>query len=255
MVSSAERTGALRCQALWKRFDGVCALAAVGIQFPPHGVTAIIGPNGAGKTTLLNVLTGFVRPDEGSVCIGDQRLDTLSPHRIANLGIARTFQELRLILQVSALENVLLAAPLQIGEGAVAGLLGLGASRERANREEAVRSLSLVGLGEKRADLAGDLSYGEQKLLALACCLATSARVLLLDEPVSGIHQELRGRILTLIRALSDAGKAVVFIEHDIVAVRTAADLVIVMDEGRVIAEGSPDQVLARRDVMEAYLA
>jgi ABC-type branched-subunit amino acid transport system ATPase component len=248
--------GNLRCINLHKSFDGVRALDGVTLDFPAEGIAAIIGPNGAGKTTLLNVLTGFLRADSGKCCVGERETTRLPPHRIARLGVARTFQDLRLITQVSLLDNVMLARPHQRGEGFFSALFRLGvAAEEERNRAEAMRLLRFVGLEEKAEDLAGEISYGQQKLLSLACCLATDARILLLDEPVAGVHPDMRDHIIALLRNLSGAGKAIVFIEHDLAAVRQAADHVIVMDDGKVIAQGHTSEVLERPEILEAYLA
>jgi len=245
-----------RCHELCKVFDGIHALAHVSTEIPSSGITAIIGPNGAGKTTLLNVLTGFLRPDSGRCFLGSREITHLAPHRIAQLGFARTFQDLRLILQVSVMDNVLLARPRQRGERLLSAILRFGVEREESqNREEAMRLLRFVGLDKMASHLAGELSYGQQKLLTLACCLATEARILLLDEPVSGVHPEMASQILRLLRQLRIDGKLVVFIEHEISAVREVADHVIVMDEGKVIAEGAPGDVLERPEILEAYLA
>jgi ABC-type branched-subunit amino acid transport system ATPase component len=245
----------LRCDKLNKSFDGTRVLAGVNVEFPSSGVIAIIGPNGAGKTTLLNVLTGFLRADSGRFFFDEQELTGLAPHRIARLGISRTFQDLRLISQVTALENVLLARPNQRGERFLLALLRLGVGKEEAsNREEAFKLLDFVGLKDKAGEPAGELSYGQQKLLTLACCLATEARILLLDEPVAGVHSEIVSKILGLLSQLRSQGKLVVFIEHDIAAVRQIADQVIVMDEGKIIAQGKPAEVLEKPEIMEAYL-
>ncbi len=245
----------LRCEALGKSFDGVHALLDLTLEFPSSGIIAIIGPNGAGKTTLINVLTGFLRADSGRSFFGDQQLTKLTPHKIARLGIARTFQDLRLISQVSVLENVMLARPNQKGERLFPALIRLGVAPEEArNREEAMRWLKFVGLDGAINERAGELSYGQQKLLTLACCLATGAHILLLDEPVAGVHPEMAERILGLLRQLRDMGKLVVFIEHDIASVRQVADSVVVMDEGRIIAQGKPSEVLERPEIIEAYV-
>jgi ABC-type branched-subunit amino acid transport system ATPase component len=246
----------LRCAGLQKNFDGTHALVNVTLEFPPVGITAIIGPNGAGKTTLINVLTGFVRPDEGCCFLGAHEITHESPYRIARLGLARTFQDLRLIQQISVLDNVLLARPNQRAEKLFYALLRFGVAAEEArNREEALRLLKFIGLEARAEELAGGLSYGEQKLLTLACCLASEARILVLDEPVAGVHPDIALRILELLRRLPDKGIMIIFIEHDISAVRQIADLVIVMDEGKVIAQGPPLAVLERPEIMEAYLA
>jgi ABC-type branched-subunit amino acid transport system ATPase component len=257
MRSDASSVGnaSLRCEGLFKSFDGVCALSGIGTGFPPSGIIAIIGPNGAGKTTLLNVLTGFVRPNAGRCFIGAIETTGLPAYRIARLGVARTFQDLRLIQQVPVLENVMLARPKQKGERLFYALFRFGVAAEEArHREAAMDLLRFVGLEEKANELAGELSYGQQKLLTLACCLATEARILFLDEPVAGVHPEMVSHILDLLRQLRDDGKLVVFIEHDIASVRQVADLVIVMDEGKIIAQGPPDDVLERPEIMEAYL-
>src|SRR6266446_1914130 len=246
----------LRCIGLFKSFDSVRAITNIDLIFPQLGLVAIVGSNGAGKTTLVNILTGFVQAEEGKCFLGSTEITRLPPHRIAKLGIARTFQNLRLILQVSVLDNVMLARPNQKGEHLLGALFGAGVSKEEArNREHAVRLLRFVGLEKMKEELAGELSYGQQKLLTLACCLATQARILLLDEPIAGVHPEMALRILELLRTLREDGKLVVFIEHDISTVRQVADVVIVMEDGRVIAQGSPEEVLTKPEIMEAYLA
>lgn len=245
----------LKCDGLSKSFDGVHALVGVTLDFPPSGIVAIIGPNGAGKTTLLNVMTGFLRPERGRVFLGERELTRLLAHTVARLGIARTFQDLRLISQVSVLENVLLSRPNQKGENLLHALSRFGVvAEESKNREEALRLIRFVGLEEKASEPAGELSYGQQKLLTVACCLATEARILLLDEPVAGVHPEMVSQILSLLRRLRDEGKLVVFIEHDIAAVREVAERIIVMDEGKIIAEGKPAEVLERPEIIEAYV-
>jgi ABC-type branched-subunit amino acid transport system ATPase component len=240
---------------LRKCFDGTHALHDVRLDLPSAGIVAIIGPNGAGKTTLLNVLTGFLRADAGQVFLGDLELTRMAPHKISRLGIARTFQDLRLILQVPARENVLLARPNQKGERLLTALFRFGVPQEEVrNREEATRWLRFVGLEEKANEAAGELSYGQQKLLTLACCLAAEGRILLLDEPVTGVHPEMIAQILDMLRLLRDQGRLVVLVEHDIAAVRQVADVVIVMDEGRIIAQGKPSEVLERPEIIEAYV-
>jgi ABC-type branched-subunit amino acid transport system ATPase component len=245
-----------RCKGLSKSFDGVRAVVDLDLQFPSSDITSIIGPNGAGKTTLINILTGFVRADAGKCFLGEHDITRRAPDYIARLGVARTFQDLRLILQVSVLDNMMLARPHQRGETLIGALLRIGiAKEEMQNRDKAMRLLKFVGLEEKASELAGEMSYGQQKLLTLACCLATEARILLLDEPVAGVHPEMAERILDLMRKLRDEGKLILFIEHDMSAVRRIAEHVIVMDHGKVRAPGPPKQVLESPDIMEAYLA
>jgi ABC-type branched-subunit amino acid transport system ATPase component len=226
--------------------------------FSNQGIAGIgiIGPNGAGKTTLFNILTGFLRPDAGRCFLGNHEITHLSPYQIAQLGIVRTFQDLRLILQIPVLENVLLGRPRQHGEKLLGAISRFSVAKEETqNRKEAMRFLRFVGLEDKATALAGELSYGQQKLLTIACCLATEAQVLLLDEPVAGVHHEMAMRILELLRQLQANGKLVIFIEHDISAIRQVAEQVIVMDNGQLIAQGKPSEVLEKPEIMEAYLA
>ena len=245
----------LSCHSLSKVFGGVHALDRVTLTLPESGITAIIGPNGAGKTTLLGVLTGFVSADSGEVSMGHRRITRWPAYRIARLGIARTFQELRLIRQMSPLDNVLLARPGRCGESVVGALLGRGIGKDVAtDREAAMERLRFVGLEDKAHDDAAELSYGQQKLLTLAMCLATEARILLLDEPVAGVHPTVVQRILSLMVELKKKDKLIVFIEHDMNAVRLVADSVVVMDEGAIIAQGPPAKVLEQPEIMEAYI-
>ncbi len=246
----------LLCENLWKSFDGTVAVEDVDIEIPLSGITAVIGPNGAGKTTFLNLLTGFARPDIGRIVLDDIETTGLAPHRIARLGVARTFQEVRLAVSISVIENVLLWSE---NRGSRRGRQGIPAAarrlRGKANRRNAERILDMVGLEDHAAASAGALSYGQQKLLSLACCLAMDPKVLLLDEPVAGLHPEMTLKVLNLMRLYRDQGKAIVFIEHDIGAVRQVADGLVVMDHGRVIHQGVPEHVLQLREVIEAYIA
>lgn len=180
----------------------------------------------------------------------------LAPHAIARMGVVRTFQDTRVVSEVSALENVMLAIPSQRGERLWMALLSVdGAAEEARNREGAIACLEFVGLQKLSAERAGELSYGQQKLLSLACCLATGAQIVLLDEPVAGVHPDMVAEVLNLLRRMRDGGKTVVLIEHDISAVRQVSEHLIVMDDGKVILEGHPHEVLNRREIMEAYLA
>ena len=246
----------LSCKGLTKTFGGIAALSDVTLEIPCSGISAIIGPNGAGKTTFFDVITGFTRPDSGRCFLEERDITLLAPHEIVNLGMTRSFQDLRLVSQVSVLDNVLLACPRQLGESVLGAVLRRGvAQQETKNHSEALEILDLVGLKANASHIAGELSYGQQKLLTLACCVATRARVLLLDEPFSGVFPELASQILSYLEFLRDAGKTIVFIEHDISAVRKIANHIVVIDYGKVIASGDPSDILQRREVMEAYLA
>jgi ABC-type branched-subunit amino acid transport system ATPase component len=246
----------LRCQGLVKTFGGVRGLDGVTLEFGAGGIKAVVGPNGAGKSTLLNVLTGFLKPEAGQCYLGARETTHLPAHRIARLGVARTFQDLRLVRHISVLDNVMLARPRQRGERLLGSLLRVGVAREETrNREEAARLLETAGLERERYRLAGELSYGQQKLLTLACCLATGAHILLLDEPVAGVSASMLSRVLDLLLKLRGEGRLIVFIEHDLAAVRQVADELIVMSAGKIAARGTPREVLESLQFTETYLA
>ncbi len=244
----------LRADGLVKQYDGVRALAGATVEFAASGITGIIGPNGAGKTTLVDALTGFLQVDSGRCSLGSVDTTTMRPEQIARLGVARTFQEVRLVWRESVLENVMLAIRTS-GEHFFRALTGfkLRAEHERV-RAKALDALRVVDLeGDSKAPVRS-LSYGQQKLLSLARALATDARWLILDEPVSGVSPPLISSVLETVRRLAREGRVVVFIEHDIRAVREVADTVVVLNEGRVVATGPTEDVLSRDDVLEAYV-
>lgn len=246
----------IRCVDITKSFGGVLSLSNVSLDLHCGEVTAIIGPNGAGKTTLFNIVTGFLKPDSGRCFLGKTEITCMRPEQIANLGVVRTFQELRLIRAVSVQENLMLACPRQSGER-VRGLLAWRhvLAEERENARESFRVLELLDLTGKMKETAGNLSYGEQKLLSLGCCLMSQAKFLLLDEPLAGVHPDLGERIVRMLRLLVNEQRGIVFIEHDIQAVRISADRLIALSAGKVIGVGEPAEVLSRAEIVEAYLA
>ena len=238
-----------------KSFDGVTALAGVTFTVTTGTVTGLIGPNGSGKTTLFNVISGFLAPDAGEVRWQGRPLTGLPPHRVARRGIARTFQTLRLIWQLSALDNVLLAFPGQRGEGLMGALLDPRVGPQgRKDRDQALGILDEIGLGREARSRAEELSYGQQKLLSLAMCLATGASLLLLDEPVAGIAPMTAEAILDIVNRLKAAGKTILLIEHNLEAISAVADHLIVLASGHKIAEGSVHDVLRAPEVLESYL-
>jgi len=249
-------SGLLEIEGLSKSFDGVNALAGFSCAVGEGEIVGLIGPNGAGKTTFFNVITGFMHADGGSARFRGADVLGLPPHRVARAGISRTFQNLRLIRRLSVLDNVLLAFKDQPGERLASIFLRRRACArcEDRNAEKAVALLKDAGLGEKLHDPADDLSYGQQKLLSLVCCLAADADLLLLDEPVAGIAPEMMERILSIIRALPEKGKTVVLIEHNMDAIAQVSDRVIFMDAGIKVSEGTPEEVRSDPKVLEAYL-
>lgn len=246
----------LEVYGLNKSFNGVRALADLSCFLQKGEILGLIGPNGAGKTTLFNVVSGFIPPDSGKVTFKNQNITYAPPHRITNLGISRTFQNLRLIRQESVLDNVLLSFQYQPGEKLRNVFFNWQQSQEqeRVNRNEALALLAEIGLSHKASEPAEELSYGQQKLLSLVCCLATKSDVLLLDEPIAGIAPEMTDRILETIRKLPAKGKSVILIEHNLDAVMQVCDRVIFMDAGTKVSEGMPDEVRNDPRVIDAYI-
>lgn len=246
----------LEIEGLNKSFDGIRALADFSCSLEQGEILGLIGPNGAGKTTLFNVITGFMSADGGEASFRSINLCNLPAHEIANLGISRTFQDLRLIRRLSVLENVLLSFRNQPGEklGNILFRWKANTKWEAQNRKTAVSLLEQVGLTNKLDETAAELSYGQQKLLSLVCCLAAGAEILLLDEPVAGITSEVTGKILSIICDLPKQGKSVIIIEHNLEAVMQVCNRVIFMDTGSKVSEGTPEEVRNDPRVIDAYL-
>jgi branched-chain amino acid transport system ATP-binding protein len=237
------------------RFGGLTALDGVSLTAESGQVTGIIGPNGAGKTTLLNVLCGFVRPDSGAILFGGNELTGLRPHRLAGLGIARTLQGVGLFSGLSVLENVMIGATVHSRAGFWSALLGVRRSdRDEAQlRERAMAALDQVGVGGVAQAMPGTLPYGVRKRVAMARALAARPRLLLLDEPASGLSEQELPELGGLITRLS-ADITVVVIEHRMDLMMSVCDTIAVLDFGRVIATGPPAQVQADPAVTAAYL-
>lgn len=249
-------TTLLKCVSITKYFDGNRAVARVSFSIEKGSIVSLIGPNGAGKTTLFNVISGFLRPDEGKIFYKKEHdVTSMPPHKIAAMGIGRTFQELRLIDRMTAFENIQLALPNQKGITIGGALLGRHFHDKKSRREEAIDWLDYVGVPNCANTLAAELSYGQQKLVSVACCLALGAELLLLDEPVAGVNPGLIDNMVNLLlRLQADNGKTIVLIEHNMNAVMEISNRVIAMDYGRIIADGTPKEVRDNPAVIEVYL-
>ena len=250
-----QRPEVLEVRDVTVRFGGLTALDAVSLTAAPRQVTGIIGPNGAGKTTLLNVLCGFVRPATGDVSLGAASLTGLPPHRLASLGIARTLQGVGLFRGLTVLENVMAGATSQARAGFWSALLGLPRSDrdERALRQRSLAALDRVGVAGEAGRLPDQLAYGLRKRVALARALVTGPRVLLLDEPASGLSEAELPELGDLISSLAEDASVVV-VEHRMDLMMSVCQAIAVLDFGRLIAHGTPEAVQADPAVTDAYL-
>lgn len=247
----------LTVRDLHKRFGGIHAVAGASFDVRRGTIYGLIGPNGSGKTTVFNLLTGFIRPDSGTVEFQGQSIRGLRPHRIARLGLCRTFQSSLNPEHMTVTENMLLAPQGQAGESILGAALKRGRVRaqEAAHLERARDLLELIGMTHMADEYVGSLSGGQRKLLSLAQALMTEPDLILLDEPVAGVNPRLIDDIVATIRQLCDDGRATfLIVEHNMGVVRRLCDEISVLDAGSVIAAGAPVETLARDDVLRAYL-
>ena len=246
----------LSAAGLRKRFGGLPALSGVGFDVEPGKVTSLIGPNGAGKTTAVNCLSGVLRPDAGSIRFAGQEIAGLPAHGIARLGMARTFQNPRIFPRLTALDNVLCGLTVRAQRSLLTAIVRPPGLRheERALRLKALEALDSFGLGDKGSLPAGALPYGDWKRLEMARAFVSEPLLALLDEPVAGLNTAETARVAALIRWLRAQGRTMLLIEHDMELVMGVSDRVVVLDGGRVIAQGSPEDVRENPLVLEAYL-
>jgi branched-chain amino acid transport system ATP-binding protein len=246
----------LRLAQVSKHFGGLSVLQDVSFEVQSGAVFGLIGPNGAGKTTVFNLITGLLAPDGGSIELGGRSLLGVEPHDITRLGLGRTFQNIRIFKEMTLLENVVVGMHAHLGYSVAGWLFSLPGFRaqERRARDRAHELLGWVGLTAKALDQADNLSYGEQRKLELARALATRPRLLLLDEPVAGMNTAEKVELMSQIRSIAQRGFTILMIEHDMRFVMGLCERIAVLNFGKIIAEGTPEQIKRNPDVIEAYL-
>ncbi len=246
----------LRLQGITRRFGGLVALDDVSLDITGEGISAVIGPNGAGKTTLFNIISGFVAPSAGRVIFDGDDITGHAPETIARRGLIRTFQLVQLFEGLTVLENVKVGCHLQTHGGLRAAVLPGRAARaeEAAVDAEGHRLLAQTGLSDQTETLAAVLPYGKKRLLEITRALAAKPKLLLLDEPAAGLNPQETETLATLLRQIAAAGTAILLIEHDMSLVMSVTDHIAVLDFGRLIATGKPEDVRRNPDVIAAYL-
>jgi neutral amino acid transport system ATP-binding protein len=238
-----------------RRFGGLTAVDVEHVEIQRGAITALIGPNGAGKTTFFNLLTGFDKPNSGNWTFNGIALAGVAPHKVARLGMVRTFQLTKALFRLTVMDNMRLGAKNQIGEGILRALLPFTwRGEEQRNTERAIELLTRFKLNEKSDDFAAALSGGQRKLLEMARALMVNPELVMLDEPMAGVNPALTQSLLGHIKDLREQGMTVLFVEHDMDMVRDISDWVIVMAQGKVVAEGPPDSVMSNQAVIDAYL-
>jgi branched-chain amino acid transport system ATP-binding protein len=246
----------LQVKDLRKEFGGLMAVFDVSFEVRVGEIVALIGPNGAGKTTIFNLISGVLPPTGGAIHLNGDLLNGLKPHAIAHLGLARTFQSLRLFANMTVLENVMVGRHVKTGYGLLDAALRLPRARhqEHIMRARAMEQLDRVGLADRAGENTTSLSFGQQRLVEIARALATEPQLLLLDEAGSGLNQPEKEELCALIHDIRAGGTTVLLVEHDMQFVMSLSDRIIVLDYGQKIAQGTPAEIQANARVIDAYL-
>ena len=244
----------LEVRDLTRRFGGLFAVSDLSFSVEEGEIRGLIGPNGAGKTTTFNVISGFYPPSEGRVLFLGDDISGLPTNAIAARGLVRTFQATTLFQELSVLENVLVGCHLKARTDPVRALLGMDREREAQAHARAVELLAFFGLDERRAEPGGSLPHGLQRALGMAVALAADPRLLLLDEPFTGMNPEETGRMMDIVRKVRDRGITILLVEHDMQAVMGLCDRITVLNFGGLLTEGTPEEVRRHPEVIEAYL-
>lgn len=245
----------LQLDGISKRFGGLQAVSSCSFSVEKGKVVALIGPNGAGKTTIFNLITGALKPDSGSIYFKGQNITKVQQHKRVHLGMARSFQDVRALLEMTVLENVILACPSRYAESPLLSLIRPNQVRkeETENLKKVLEIINYVGLEDKKDKLAGDLSYAEQKLLILARLLATDAELLLLDEPASGLDPNSLRKFVELIEDLTNNDKTILIVEHNVSLVSEISDKIVFLHHGQALAEGKPEEVAQNEELRDIY--